>query len=282
VIAVKHKGMKKCQTTVANSSFTPTFVDAPVYPKTGSEVLRELKRSLDGAERPSDRKFDQKEFARLLGAPKSTIHDWCNGELPRPIMYFLSGMERLSASQRLELLRKLCRENLSLDDLRFSHDPKTLSAVKALLSRPQGLTVVTAETEKLSTLLLRAMGNTAARYLHLRAIVGLDVYYPDRFVPVPGVRYWPTKGRNPEAHVLMKEWTLVENSPARLVFLNGVLSMLPSLSERIVALARLKHVVVADQAIPQKLQSIERSLLVVSASSQRAIRVCLGFSGARQ
>jgi hypothetical protein len=278
---VKHKAMKKCQTSVTGSSFSEGFVNAPSYPKTASQVLRELKRSLDEAGRPSDRTFDQKEFARLLGAPKSTIHDWYYGELPRPIRYFLCGIERLSASQRLQLLRNLCRDNVTFDDLLMWQDPEAISGVKALLHQPHGLTVLTAETERLSTLVLGAMGNTAVRHLHLRAIAGFDVHYPDRFAPIPGVRYWLSRRRNPEAHLLLREWTMVEDSPARLIFLNGVLSILPSLTEKIIALARRRHVVVADQSIPQTLQKMERTLIVVSAPSKRVIRVHLESSCAR-
>ena len=61
------------------------FLEPPAYPKKANEVIRRLKQVMDEAERPPGQALTQKEFGRLLGAPRSTIHDWYHGKLAAPI-----------------------------------------------------------------------------------------------------------------------------------------------------------------------------------------------------
>jgi hypothetical protein len=77
VNGAKHKGMKKC--AQGTSPYTDLIITSPAYPKTAGEVIRLLKEALDTADRKESQKYDQREFAQLIGAPKSTVHDWYYG-----------------------------------------------------------------------------------------------------------------------------------------------------------------------------------------------------------
>lgn len=58
------------------------FVQYPAYPKTGSELFRKLKQSLDKTECAPGVQLMQTELGQLLGMPKSTANDWYHGKLP--------------------------------------------------------------------------------------------------------------------------------------------------------------------------------------------------------
>jgi hypothetical protein len=78
-IVAKHEGMKKSKATSNPNPHSDVFIKGPAYHKTGNEVIRELKKLMDAAERPSGQALAQKDFGCLIGAPRSTIHDWCHG-----------------------------------------------------------------------------------------------------------------------------------------------------------------------------------------------------------
>jgi hypothetical protein len=210
------------------SPYADLVIASPAYPKTASEVIRLLKRSLDTADRKESQKYDQREFAQLIGAPKSTVHDWYYGTLPKPILYFICALERLPDAQKLAVLRNLCRERFTLDHPCLSHDRQMVTLLKGLLSQAAGLTILTGlETPR--NFLFTALGNTACQIVHLRFIAGLDFRSPTAFVPVPGVRYCPQRsGLSALTAVLENHWSSMEKSPAKIVLLNSVWSLMPS------------------------------------------------------
>ena len=248
-IAAKQNGMKKSKTIPALNLRSGAFVVPPAYPKLATEVIRQLKKGMDQAEYPPGHKLTLKRFGLLIGAPRSTIHDWYYGNLPAPINYFLCAMERLPEIQRTGLLRQLCRDCPRLLHPRLSHDAHAVNALRGLLAQPAGLTFVVGATDATRTFLITAFGNSAGQFIPIRTVCGLDLHQPDSFVPVSGVRYW----RNPpgdtgNAQPLVRElWKDILNSTADLLLFNGLWSLMPELRSDIIELARHRLVIVADK-----------------------------------
>jgi hypothetical protein len=273
--AAKHYGMKKIK---LRPVFTPQshLLQPPAYPKAANEVMRLLKKSIEAVERPPERELELKEFGQLIGAQRSTIHDWYHGELPKPMKNFLCAMERLSELQRINILRTLCRDCPRLDHRRLAHDPPAVRALSSLIGQMNGLTLVVGANEELRTFVITAIGNSALRFLSVRAIAGLDVHRPDLFVPVPTVLYFPKPENSSQVQDLIAEaWPAIENSSAKLILLNGVWTLVPLLRPSIQKLARRAHVVVADHldATPQQLWGHFRSRITVNAAPNGLISI---------
>jgi hypothetical protein len=281
---VKREGMKKAKTVLR---FMPQFkalVEPPGYPKTANEVIRQLKKALDKAERPPGLELMQKDFGLLIGAPRSTIHDWYHGNLRDSIKHFLCAMERLSEHQRAELLSKLCRDCPRLDHPRLMHDPAAVNSLRGLLAQPAGLTFVTGSDDAIRTFLVTALGNSAGQAMPNSSISGMDVHRPDSFVPVPGVVYF----RNPNdssnvAQLILELWRTIEKSPTDLILLNAVWTGVPELRDRIIGLATKHHVVVADQLdVARYLSSIvapPTTIIKATSEPNRRIRVVVEAFG---
>lgn len=267
--------MKKC--AQGTSPYADILIKSPAYPKTASQVIRLLKQALDTADRKESQKYDQREFAQLIGAPKSTIHDWYYGQLPKPILYFICALERLPDAQKLVVLRNLCRELLTLDHPLLSHDKQMATLLKGLLSQAAGLTILTGmETSR--NFLFTALGNTACQIVHLRFIAGLDFRSPIAFVPTPGVQYCPQRtGFSALTEALENHWTSIERSPAKLVLLNSVWTLMPSWRNRILALSQRRHVILADniEARSKGLFKSTTTIIGVSSGQKGLIQISL-------
>lgn len=277
MIAAKHDGMKKTRIRPVFASHSG-LLPPPAYPKAANEVIRLLKKAIDGVERPTGHKLELREFGQLIGVPRSTIHDWYHGELPKPMKYFLCVMERLPELHRLNVLRELCRDCPRLDHPRLAHDQQAVSALKSLIPQTNGLTFVVGPNEDLRTFVITAIGNSAVRFLSVRDVTGLDVHRPVLFVPVPSVLYLRGPQDSSQTKGLIEElWPAIEGSSAKLVLLNRVWALAPGLRHRIQTLARRKHVVVADHllAIPPGLKGLIRSRLTVMEAPNKLIRVRL-------
>ena len=276
--------MKKAKTVLR---FMPQFkglVEPPGYPKTANEVIRHLKKALDKTERPPGLELMQKDFGLLIGAPRSTIHDWYHGNLTAPIMHFLCAMERLSEHQRAELLSKLCRECPRLDHPRLMHNPAAVILLRGLLAKRAGLTFVTGSDDAIRPFLITALGNSAGQAVPSSSISGMDVHRPDSFVPVPGVVYF----RNPNepsdvTRLILELWGTIEKSPTDVILLNAVWTGVPELRDRIIGLATKHHVIVADQLdVARYLSSIvapPTTIIKATSEPNRRIRVVVEAFG---
>jgi hypothetical protein len=118
--------MTKVNSNTSPKTDSELCLKPPAYPKLANEVIRQLKRMMDEAERPAGQPLTQKEFGRLVGVPKSTIHDWYHGNLVEPAMHFVCALERLSETQRTALFRKLCRDCPRLQHAHLAHDARAV------------------------------------------------------------------------------------------------------------------------------------------------------------
>jgi hypothetical protein len=107
--AGKQQGMRKAK-VIQPFSLTNSVLQPAAYPKFGTEVVRKLKESMESVECPPKQKLTWKQFGQLIGAPKSTVHDWNYDNLAAPIKHFLSGIKRPSELQRLKFFHVVCRE----------------------------------------------------------------------------------------------------------------------------------------------------------------------------
>jgi len=225
-------------------------MEPPAYPKSTDQIIRLLKKALERAEGPPGYELSQKNFARLIGAPKSTIHDWYHGATAAPIIHFLCAMERLSETQRAELLRQLCRDFPRLQHPRLAHDQPAVNSLRGLLAQPAGLTFVAGPSDELRTFVFTALGNSAAHLVSAKSIGGLDLHNPELLVPVPGVLYFRPQADSARLKERIHEhWREIQKSPAGLVFLNGVWGVLPEIRTSIIDLAKKRNVFVADEFV---------------------------------
>jgi hypothetical protein len=243
---------------------------------------------MDEADRPPGHALTQKEFGRLIGAPRSTIHDWYHGKLVAPIEHFLCVMERLYEIQRTELLRELCRDCPRLQHPRLAHDPQAVNSLRGLITEANGMVRLVGSDDPLRTFLLTAIGNSLPQLLPTKSVCGLDVDKPDSFVPVVGVRYFSDPTDLVRVKQIVRErWKEIAGSPGDCVLLNRVWSILPELRDRIMLLAKNRTVIVADDfddhlSTPKESQDFTISIVRTTSTGPKGpirIRVEAGGSG---
>lgn len=233
---------KKC--TGADTRPKTVFTSGGGFPRAGSELIRELKKALDRAESPSGGCLTQKRFAELIGLPKSTLNDWYHSPMSGQIRGFLSGLERLSQSERTNLLRQFCRNCFRLNDPRLAHDPQSVNALVNIVQKRSGLTFISSRSDSARTFLITAMGNSAG--LAVRAC-GLDTHKPDTFVPVHGVLYLCSPCSSAELGAILRYvWASTVDSEAQLLLFNGIWSTGREAQAKTVELAKDHNVLVAD------------------------------------
>jgi len=223
---------------------------APAYHKSGSEVVRTLKQALDRVECSPGQQLEQKKVGHMLGVSKSTIHDWFHGKLAGPLQNFLCVFERLTETDRILILRELCRPCPRLEHPRLAHDAEALNRLKALLAQPEGLTFVVGPSEP-RTFLVTALGHSISRVNPTKRVCGLDVHRPDSFVPVAGVFYCQgPPNLELVRHLAANIVDEVESSEAELVIFNGIWSGISQFLKAIQRLAATRHLIVADEFDP--------------------------------
>jgi len=223
---------------------------APAYNKSGGEVVRALKKALDRVECSAGQQLEQKQVGHLLGVSKSTVHDWFHGKLAGPLQNFLCVCERLTETDRILILRELCRPCPRLDHPRLAHDTEALNRLKVSLAQPAGLTFVVGPSEP-RTFLVTALGHSITRVEPTRRVCGLDIHRPDSFVPVAGVFYCHTPPNLELARQLAAQIIdQVESSETELVILNGIWSGISQFLKAIQRLATTRHLIVGDDFDP--------------------------------
>lgn len=207
---------------------------------------------MDRAECAESGRLTQKRFAELIGMPPTTINDWHNGRLVGQIKAFLCGLERLGEQQRTVLLSQICRDCSRLQDPRFTHDVRSVSALMKLAREHTGLTFIAGPSDTARTLLVTAMGNSAGGEIQA---CGLDAHRPDTFVPISGVFYLRRSCGIVELQALLRGvWPLLSAAEAQLLILNGIWSRVPEIRGKIAELAKRHNVLIADDfgnAVPR-------------------------------
>jgi hypothetical protein len=244
--AAKQEGMKKQKRCVKISS--PEIIHPPAFPIPGNKLFEKV-----GAAVGKSRGYSPSnvEFARLIGRSQSTTSNWF-GVSPQPhLVSFFCLLEQLAPQERHGILNELCRDLPLLDHPRLRHNPITVGLLKNLVAKEVGLTLITGGTAEQRTFLLTAFGHTFCRIdKRHRNPAGLDVHEPSWFVPVATLLYL----RNPilssqTLGAIRKLWPTIRSGQEPIVMLNGVWSAAPEIHKAIVALAAIKHVVVADQDV---------------------------------
>lgn len=274
--------MKEKTCTGGDKILIPAIGRGPAFPKTGSEVIRGLKAAMDRAECAEGGRLTQKRFAELIGMPPTTINDWHNGRLVGQIKAFLCGLERLGEQQRTALLGQICRDCSRLQDPRFTHDVRSVSALMKLARERTGLTFISGPSDTARTLLVTAMGNSAGGEIQA---CGVDAHRPDTFVPVSGVLYLRRSCSTVELQAILRGvWPLLSAAEAQLLILNGIWSRVPEIRGKIPELAKRHNVLIADDfgnAVPRfrDWPEINASLIRVQLADEEGGRLRFRIRG---
>jgi hypothetical protein len=222
--------------------YAKNLIRAPQYPHSSHEIIRRLSAAIELTENPGEI-VHEKKVAQLIGVPKSTYNEWGHHDQTEQIRRFLSGLERLSDESRMNLLRSLCRHCPRLEDPRISHDKQAVAALKSLIQRTPGISLITG-SKSARNYLLGAIGNSfAARY----PIKGFDSNPPLVHVPVPGV-FYPSKKVSAEilSSLFEKAWVDINGTENSLILLNGIWDQIPTPRRDVLKLAAKNHIFVAD------------------------------------
>lgn len=254
---------------------------APAYHRTGSDVLRYLKKVVDMAECGPGQKLPQKAFGGLMGVPPSSMNDWFETGLPPQMQALVCGLERLPESDWLLFLREFCRECPRLEHLSLAHGPGAIQSLKELLARPAGLAMISGSSPKDRNVLLYSLGNSSRRFGPMRRISGLDVTGPTEFSPVPGVFYLrrvlePDQTRR----VAGEMWPVLKQTAYEVLVLNGVISALPEILPELVKISKERLVILADD-FTSGLPKCKASIVTVTKDHRKPdlLRISIRWSG---
>jgi hypothetical protein len=268
---VKHEDMKKSlkQTNIEPGARLHWNQGARL--QRGTLLLRRLRAALDGI---SGRSLTYEDLSELTGEGKSTLGNWINGEGQPSPEVLLRMMEMLPRSTRDQILSDpdFCRCHPTLEHPRLSHDRVTVSFLKTIISKREGITLVQGEREILTTFVITALGHSC-RILSTtgREILGLDSHAPDWFVPVPGVTYIENILSTQRLHEeFEKAWPRISSYKGTLVILNGGWAQLPAFFDRARLLARNCHVIFSDKLRPRHALSGNLSIHIITVAPERA------------
>lgn len=268
-------GMKR--RTRSSEQTSKDIIKSPAFPLAGYKLFERLGVAVAASRGYS---LSNVELARLMGQAASTAHYWFNVSPGPHVVSCFCLLEQLSRDERHRLVDALCRELPSLDNPRLAHDPVAVGAMKKLLAQPAGITLVAGNTAHVRTFVLNALGHTYCKVDRRHCTpIGLDVHEPDWFVPIETVAYLKNLLRPIQQQELVRAvWLQIRNSKTPLVLLNGVWSLVPELRKEIVVLASQRHVIVADQPLPNPTDLTRGAahpvhILTVSAFSENSSRI---------
>jgi hypothetical protein len=225
-----------------------TNVDLNVTPvhKRTTLLFRRIRSIVDSV---SGRSLTYDELALLINEPRSNLGRWINGDGEPSSEALLRMLELVPENQRHEIMDRppACRLWPKIDHPWLAHDPVSKSVLRSIVVSPTGFTVVQGEQASLVTFIVTALGHSALTLSEgTRQVVGLDVYRPDWFVPVPGVIHLNNQLR---ADKIREEFERFLPNTVKLeralVVLNGVFPGCFDALERIAGIACRNHVVLA-------------------------------------
>lgn len=236
--AIKHNSMQKNK----NKLEFPELTFGPAYPHAGTDIFTRVRAALTDfvGFQPS-----YPRLAEMIGFGGSKTHYWFNVFRHPHVIAFLCLLERLPDRKRAEILSSLCRELPTLDHVRMIVDPVAMSNLEDLLDSPSGLVVVRGGTDFERVFVATAIGAAFQNGNPKRAVAGLDVFPPKKWVPLEGVFYAkqalsPAKRRE----VLCGAWPSIQASRAQLFVFNGIWAVAAELQQEILNLANKNLVVI--------------------------------------
>lgn len=266
----KHKVMKNQPLAKIPAHLKDSITTGPAYHQLGPGFIRRLKEMIETAECGPGQKLQQKQMAELLGMPKSTLHDWLEGQMPEQIQALICGFERLSETERRTLLRDFCRDCPRVDHPAIVHDPNAVTRLKEILERPTGLTWICGPSRRHRTFILNALGNASRLNAPSQRIVGFDTKPPRIFAPVPGVWY-SRQEPEPEwsSRLVNQIWPWLLNSDFDVLILNGVISVAPHLLTDVLRISDSRRVLLADEHLAELPNDKATVLNVVKRDSDK-------------
>jgi hypothetical protein len=253
----------------------PGVLTSPAYPEPGHRIQDDLRRRInlnEGYDLP------QKQLRRMFGLQKSTLSNWLNHSENAAVQFLFGLLERLPEAERNAFAQKYCRTLPTFDHASLAHEPAVVEQLRALLSRPAALTLISGPSAHARHFLLSTLGHGFSRQDdEHRTIAGLICKSPGRLVPLDGVFYLAAEA-NPEIVLqrINRLWPQIRDADAPMVVLDGVWLRAPNKRTDILRLAASRHVVVADEFSDSRPPGVKASLLhrlEVSGSPETALKI---------
>jgi hypothetical protein len=234
-----------------------TTVPVPAFQHTGPQIFHGLRIAL------TDSFGFQPSFSRLgkiIGEQTNLTHYWFKVLPHHHLIGFFCFLERLPEPNRIEFLKKYCRDLPRIDHPRLAHDPLAVGNLETLLRLDQGLTWIQGGTEYQRTWLITALGHSFSILRQDKAAInGIDIHEPRKLVPVETLVYLKEPLPPDQAKQAIRE-TLpsVCSAKSRLILLNGVWSMAAEMHEQIFRQGLNQHVVLTVDRVPQIVSKASR------------------------
>jgi hypothetical protein len=212
-----------------------------------SRAVKLLGKSWAMMQESESRYLDRKTFAEYCGLSETTYSNWVTGTTElNQIEAILRAMERIPVRHRQQLFTGLLRDFPTLESSQIAHDPTIVNHLRRLAHLNDGLTIVYAERNYVSSFVFTAIAREASRVgTSVRKIRGLDFASAQAFVPVPGIIYAEPTVRSEHRTELAK---VLRSAPLPLtiVALNGALSRLPELQKELLPPSARQHLIIGE------------------------------------
>jgi hypothetical protein len=179
------------------------------------------------------------------------------------------------------VLRSFLRQFPTLEHPRLvAKNPEMVRQLEQLLTLRRGLTMIRGGKNDDRTFVFTALGHAFLQVGGpLRMLAGMDTHTPREFVPIESVLYFrDTLTPQRLGSLVHEKWRQVTRSNAPLLMFNGILSVAPDLLPEIVALAKKRHVVVAEPSMTKHDHTLKRRRITLrplelSAGPRNSIQI---------
>jgi hypothetical protein len=265
---------------------TDCSVCAPAHPYTGRALWQKLRRAL-AEERGYKMTFQR--VGSIMGRSTSTAEHWLSLSDQPHVRGFVCLLERLSEDERRRVMGEVCRVLPSVLHPCLAHSPRTVGRLVNLLQESKGLTIVAGGSARSRSFVLGALAHTFPQLdRRHRTAGGLDIYQPDKLVPIETVIYLRTCPTRERLQVAAQHaWPQVRISTAPLLIFNQVWSLLPDCQSEILNWSGKRHVIIADSHPPSakllpRLVARPLHVLTVSPLSENSGRIQVLWYRARK
>jgi hypothetical protein len=250
------------------------IIQLPAVPIAGNKIFERIGAAVGNSRGYS---LTSADFATIMGRPESTTSSWFTVYTQPHLVSCFVLLEQLTPEQRHRVVDDLCRELPLLDHPWLQHNPITVGNLKMLLAQNTGLTFIHGGNAAQRTFLMAALGHTFERLdRQHRSATGLDLHAPQWFVPVKTMLHLNATLTPSQTVTAIREvWPGTMSAINPLILLNGIWTTAPDLQTDIIALAKNKHVILAEQtgpapnSLPYSTASISQ-ILKISASRENS------------